>query len=54
MRLSFLSEYAAVQRPEYAHTLVVNYAGLDLGLLEETAALLTEAVWGPRSQGLFT
>ncbi|MCI8802942.1 MAG: PLP-dependent aminotransferase family protein [Oscillibacter sp.] len=48
VRLSFLSEYAAVQRPEYAHTLVVNYAGLDPSLLEETAALLTEAVWGTR------
>lgn len=42
VRLVFLSEYAAVQREEYAHTLVVNYAGLDLDRLEETICLLSE------------
>lgn len=42
MRLGFLSEYAAVPRPAYAHTLVVNYAGLDADKLPETMALLSE------------
>lgn len=46
VRLSFLSEYAAVQRAEYAHTLVVNYAALDLSRLEETVSLLEEIIWG--------
>lgn len=29
VRLGFLSDYVAVPNPAYAHTLVVNYAGLD-------------------------
>ena len=35
IRLSFLSEYAAVPDPRFAHTLVVNYAGLSQSDLEE-------------------
>ena len=42
VRLGFLSEYAAVPNPAYAHTLVVNYAGLDAGRLDEAEALLSE------------
>lgn len=42
VRLGFLSEYAAVPDPAYAHTLVVNYAGLDGSRLDEAAALLSE------------
>ena len=45
VRLSFLSEYAAVPRAAYAHTLVVNYAGLEAGRLPETTALLEEVFW---------
>lgn len=41
VRLVFLSEYAAVQKEEYAHTLVVNYANLDPHRLEETIRLLS-------------
>lgn len=40
IRLGFLSEYAAVPRAGYAHTLVVNYAGLEPGHLPEAMALL--------------
>lgn len=46
VRLGFLSEYAAVQKPEYARTLVVNYAGLERSRLEETAELLANIIWG--------
>ena len=42
VRLGFLSEYAAVPNPDFAHTLVVNYAGLDLTQLPDTMALLAE------------
>ena len=42
MRLAFLSEYAAVPREEHAHTLVVNYGGLEPERLPETTALLAE------------
>lgn len=42
VRLGFLSEYAAVPNPDFAHTLVVNYAGLDLTRLPDTMALLAE------------
>lgn len=42
VRLGFLSEYAAVPDPAYAHTLVVNYAGLDGSRLDEAASLLSE------------
>lgn len=40
VRLGFLSEYAAVPNPAHAHTLVVNYAGLDAERLPEAMALL--------------
>ena len=46
VRLAFLSDYAASPDASHAHTLVVNYAGLDPGRLEETLALLTEILWG--------
>ncbi len=42
VRLAFLSEYAVIPRPAYRHTLVVNYAGLDMERLEEAVALLSE------------
>ena len=42
VKLGFLSEYAAVPHPDYAHTLVVNYAGLDAGHLPEAMSLLAE------------
>lgn len=42
VRLGFLSEYAAVPHPGYAHTLVVNYAGLRADRLPEAMALLAE------------
>ena len=41
VRLGFLSEYAALPNPAYAHTLVVNYAGLDTARLGEAEALPT-------------
>ena len=40
VRLGFLSEYAANPSPDYAHTLVINYAGLDAGRLEDAMRLL--------------
>lgn len=42
VRLGFLSEYEAVPSSRYAHTLVVNYAGLEPARLEEAVALLAE------------
>ena len=42
VRLSFLSEYAAEPRPELAHTLVINYAGLSAERLDRAIALLTQ------------
>ena len=42
VRLGFLSEYAALPKPAYAHTLVVNYGGLDAERLPEAEALLSE------------
>ena len=42
VRLDFLSEYSSVNHPEYAHTLVVNYAGLDASRLNEATALLSQ------------
>ena len=42
VRLSFLSEYTARETADFAHTLVVNYAGLDPQRLEEAMALLSE------------
>ncbi len=42
VRLAFLSDYAAAPVPAYAHTLVVNYAGLDPQHLEEAMALLAQ------------
>ena len=41
VRISFLSEYAA-ETAVPAHTLVVNYGGLDAGRLDETMELLAE------------
>lgn len=42
VRLGFLSEYAALPRSEYEHTLVVNYAGLEAEDLPRAMELLTE------------
>ena len=42
VRLDFLSEYAALPRPEYEHTLVVNYAGLKADRLPQAVELLAE------------
>ena len=44
VKLAFLSEYAAEPDPAYAHTLVVNYGGLEPARLRETVSLL-EAVF---------
>ena len=41
IRLGFLSEYAARPNPSYAHTLVINYAGLEAAHLPEAVALLS-------------
>ena len=40
VRLGFLSEYAAVPDPSYAHTLVINYAGLSPQRLDQAVDLL--------------
>ena len=42
VRLGFLSEYAALPRSEYEHTLVVNYAGLEAEDLPRAMELLAE------------
>ncbi|MDO4316274.1 MAG: PLP-dependent aminotransferase family protein [Oscillospiraceae bacterium] len=42
VRLAFLSEYEAVPGSRYAHTLVVNYAGLDPARLDDAMPLLAE------------
>lgn len=42
VRLGFLSEYAAVPHPDYAHTVVINYAGLEADCLPEAIGLLAE------------
>ena len=42
VRLGFLSEYAAVPDGAHAHTLVVNYGGLEPAALPEAMALLAE------------
>ena len=42
VRLGFLSEYAALPRPEYDHTLVVNYAALEEDCLPRAMELLAE------------
>ena len=42
VRLGFLSAYAAIPSPAYAHTLVVNYAGLSPTALPEAMDLLAE------------
>ena len=44
IRLSFLSEYAARPDSAFAHTLVVNYAGLSPQRLPETVRLLSEVL----------
>ena len=41
-RLGFLSEYAAAPAPAYAHTLVINYAGLAQDRLAEAVDLLAQ------------
>jgi len=46
VRLGFLSDYAAIPDPAHAHTLVVNYGGLDPARLEASIALL-EQVFAP-------
>ena len=46
VRLGFLSEYAAIPSPAYAHTLVVNYAGLDPAALGPAMELLAEILAG--------
>ncbi len=42
VRLGFLSEYAVLPNPACAHTLVVNYGGLEPAVLPEAMALLAE------------
>ena len=42
VRLGFLSEYAAVPLPDHAHTLVVNYAGLEPARLPAAMTLLAQ------------
>lgn len=42
VKLGFLSEYAAIPSAEHAHTLVINYAGLDPARLSEAVSLLEE------------
>lgn len=42
VRLGFLAEYEAVPDPAHAHTLVVNYAGLEPDRLDEAMALLAQ------------
>lgn len=42
VRLGFLSEYAAIPTPAYAHTLVINYAGLSEEMLPKAMSLLEE------------
>ena len=44
VRLSFLSEYAAMADPAFAHTLVINYAGLSPQRLPEAVRLLSEVL----------
>ena len=47
VKLSFLSDFAAVPHPDFAHTLVVNYADLEPKRLPETMALLAEVFSEP-------
>ena len=47
VRLGFLSDYAAFPHPDFSHTLVVNYAGLDPSRLTETMTLLAEVFLEP-------
>ena len=47
VKLSFLSDYAAIPQSDFSHTLVVNYADLEPGRLPETMALLTEVFSEP-------
>ena len=44
VRLAFLSEYSTDPREAYAHTLVVNYGGLEPEHLAETMSLLAEVL----------
>ena len=47
VRLGFLSDYCAEPREESGHTLVISYAGLGSGKLDEAVGLLSE-VFGVR------
>lgn len=40
VRLGFLSQYAAVEPERYAHTLIINYAGLKPETLQEAVAVI--------------
>lgn len=44
IRLSFLSEYAAVPNPDFDHTLVINYADLSPAHLPDAVRLLSQAL----------
>lgn len=46
VRLGFLSEYTAVPKADFAHTLVVSYAALDPAQLPQAMALLAEVFAG--------
>ena len=47
VRLGFLSDYAAASVPDFSHTLVVNYAGLEPDRLPETMDLLANVFAEP-------
>ena len=47
VRLGFLSDYAAASVPDFSHTLVVNYAGLEPARLQETMNLLANVFAEP-------
>jgi GntR family transcriptional regulator/MocR family aminotransferase len=47
VKLSFLSDFAAAPHPDFAHTLVVNYADLEPARLPETMALLADVFFEP-------
>ena len=42
VRLGFLSEYAARPDPSLAHTLVINYAGLEADRIPQAMTLLSD------------
>ena len=51
IRVGFLSEYAVMDNPAFAHTLVVNYAGLEPERLPEAVELLDQWFREPESSG---